>query len=87
MIDPLYLRIYSYLHTYLFFLSFWGRGIPDCGPGVQARFKDTFEQFFEAVNFQAQARDQDIFPDLESYIDVRRDTSGKSKSIRYWVIQ
>ncbi len=32
--------------------------------------------FFEAVNIQARARDQGVVPDLESYIDVRRDTSG-----------
>lgn len=32
--------------------------------------------FFEAVNTQARARDDGIVPDLESYIDVRRDTSG-----------
>jgi alpha-muurolene/germacrene-A/gamma-muurolene synthase len=37
---------------------------------------ETLEQFFESVNLQAQARDAGIIPDLESYIDVRRDTSG-----------
>jgi hypothetical protein len=56
--------------------DFWGRSIPDCGPGAQARFKETLELFFEAVNIQTLARDQGIVPDLESYIDVRRDTSG-----------
>ncbi|KAF9556003.1 terpenoid synthase [Agrocybe pediades] len=56
--------------------DFWARCIPDCGPGVQARFKETLELFFEAVNVQAKARDEGIIPDLESYIDVRRDTSG-----------
>jgi len=56
--------------------DFWGRCIPKCGPGAQARFKETLELFFEAVNIQTQARDQGIVPDLESYIDVRRDTSG-----------
>jgi hypothetical protein len=33
--------------------------------------------FFAAVNIEAKARDSDKIPDLESYIDVRRDTSGK----------
>ena len=33
--------------------------------------------FFEAVNIEARARDEGVLPDLESYIDVRRDTSGK----------
>nr|BBH51500.1 putative sesquiterpene synthase [Clitopilus sp.] len=56
--------------------DFWARCIPDAGPGCQARFKETLELFFEAVNIQARARDDDVVPDLESYIDVRRDTSG-----------
>ncbi|EAU88892.1 hypothetical protein CC1G_12294 [Coprinopsis cinerea okayama7 len=56
--------------------DFWSRCIPDCGPGTQARFKETFGSFFEAVNIQARARDEGVIPDLESYIDVRRDTSG-----------
>jgi hypothetical protein len=62
-------RIYRY--------SFWSRCIPDCGPGPQARFKETLALFFEAVNIQARARDDGVIPDLESYIDVRRDTSGR----------
>jgi hypothetical protein len=60
-----------------FFFSFWARCIPDAGPGCQARFKETLELFFEAVNIQARARDEGVIPDLESYIDVRRDTSGE----------
>jgi hypothetical protein len=32
--------------------------------------------FFEAVNTQARARDNGIILDIESYIDLRRDTSG-----------
>jgi len=32
--------------------------------------------FFEAVNIQAKARDSSEIPTLESYIDIRRDTSG-----------
>ncbi|TFK36365.1 isoprenoid synthase domain-containing protein [Crucibulum laeve] len=56
--------------------DFWARCIPDCGPGAQSRFKETLELFFESVNIQARARDEGVVPDLESYIDVRRDTSG-----------
>ncbi|KAG7092988.1 Alpha-muurolene synthase [Marasmius oreades] len=56
--------------------DFWGRCIRDAGPGCQARFKETLELFFRAVNIQADARDSDMVPDLESYIDIRRDTSG-----------
>ncbi|KAJ3516644.1 hypothetical protein NLJ89_g985 [Agrocybe chaxingu] len=63
--------------------DFWSRGIADCGAGVQARFKETMGLFFEAVNIQARMRDEDTIPDLESYIDVRRDTSGCKPS---WVL-
>ncbi|EEB94990.1 hypothetical protein MPER_06109 [Moniliophthora perniciosa FA553] len=56
--------------------DFWARCIRDAGPGCQARFKETLGLFFESVNIQAKARDAGIIPDLESYIDVRRDTSG-----------
>ncbi|KAF9479291.1 terpenoid synthase [Pholiota conissans] len=56
--------------------DFWARCIPDCGPGAQARFKETLGLFFESVNIQARARDDGVIPDLETYIDVRRDTSG-----------
>ncbi|PFH51684.1 hypothetical protein AMATHDRAFT_2790 [Amanita thiersii Skay4041] len=56
--------------------DYWSRCIPGAGPGCQGRFKETMELFFEAVNIQARARDQGVIPDLESYIDVRRDTSG-----------
>lgn len=58
--------------------SFWSRCIPGAGPGTQARFKESLELFFEAVNIQARTRDDNVIPDLESYIDVRRDTSGLS---------
>ncbi|PPQ86910.1 hypothetical protein CVT25_009796 [Psilocybe cyanescens] len=56
--------------------DFWARCIPGCGPGAQARFKETMSLFFHCVNIEARARDEGIIPDLESYIDVRRDTSG-----------
>jgi len=56
--------------------DYWARCIKDAGPGVQARFKESLELFFEAVNVQANDRDNGVIPDMESYIDVRRDTSG-----------
>ncbi|KAL0569394.1 Alpha-muurolene synthase [Marasmius crinis-equi] len=56
--------------------DFWGRCIADAKPGCQSRFRETFEHFFEAVNHQAADRDKDVIPDLESYINYRRDTSG-----------
>lgn len=56
--------------------DFWARCIKDCGPGAQARFRESMGLFFEAVNIQAKARDSGEIPTLESYINVRRDTSG-----------
>ncbi|KAJ7706896.1 isoprenoid synthase domain-containing protein, partial [Mycena rosella] len=56
--------------------DFWARCIPDAGPGTQARFKETLGLFFEAVNIQTAMRDTGVIPDLESYIALRRDTSG-----------
>lgn len=60
-----------------YFDSFWSRCVKDCGPGAQARFKETMGLFFAAVNIEAKARDSNKIPDLESYIKVNRDTSGK----------
>jgi alpha-muurolene/germacrene-A/gamma-muurolene synthase len=41
---------------------------------------ETLAMFFESVNLQAKAREQSVVPDLESYIDIRRDTSGDFNS-------
>ena len=56
--------------------SYWARCLKNCKPGPSHRFKETLEQFFESVNLQAQDRDRNQIPDLESFIDIRRDTSG-----------
>lgn len=44
--------------------------------GTQQRFIETIDLFFQAVTQQASDRDAGIVPDLESYIALRRDTSG-----------
>ena len=44
--------------------------------GAQRRFIETFELFFRAVAQQAKDRETGNIPDLESYIAMRRDTSG-----------
>ncbi|KAJ7143181.1 isoprenoid synthase domain-containing protein, partial [Mycena crocata] len=56
--------------------DFWARCIPDAATGTQERFKETLGLFFEAVNIQTEMRDTGVIPDLESYISLRRDTSG-----------
>ncbi|KAJ7193850.1 terpenoid synthase [Mycena pura] len=56
--------------------DYWARLIPGAGPGTQARFKEAMALFFEAVNVEAKQRDTDAIPDLESFIALRRDTSG-----------
>lgn len=57
-------------------LSFWGRLIPTASEGMKRRFIHTFDLFFIAVTQQAEDRTASVIPDLESYISLRRDTSG-----------
>ncbi|KAF5375474.1 hypothetical protein D9757_009970 [Collybiopsis confluens] len=56
----------------------WRRCIRDgrAGPGFQARFKKTLQLYFDSTLTQARARDAGYTPDLESYIEFRRDNSG-----------
>ncbi|KAH9928095.1 terpenoid synthase [Fomitopsis serialis] len=56
--------------------DYWSRCIADAKPGPQARFKQNLGLFFEAVQLQTIDRDSGLIPDVESYIDIRRDTSG-----------
>ncbi|KAF7348881.1 Terpene cyclase [Mycena venus] len=44
--------------------------------GVQHRFVETFNLFFQSIHDQAQARTSGGIPTLEEYIMLRRDTSG-----------
>ncbi|KAI0760326.1 terpenoid synthase [Fomes fomentarius] len=55
---------------------FWRRMTATGSPGAQKRFIETFELFFRAVTQQAKDRASGNIPDLESYIAMRRDTSG-----------
>lgn len=45
-------------------------------PGALQRFQSTMDLFFQAVRVQALDRRAGHVPDLESYIALRRDTSG-----------
>ena len=56
--------------------SFWSRMAATGSRGAQRRFIETFEMFFRAVAQQAKDRETGNIPDLESYIAMRRDTSG-----------
>jgi len=56
--------------------SYWSRCIKNFKPAPANRFKETIGLFFEAVNGQAKDRDANQIPDLESFIDLRRDTSA-----------
>lgn len=55
---------------------FFSRFIQTGGPGCTERFIHTMDLFFIAVAKQADDRANGRIPDLESYITVRRDTSG-----------
>jgi len=56
--------------------DYWTRCIQDIKPGPQARFKENFGIWLEAVHRQSEDRETGVIPDLESYIEMRRDTSG-----------
>ncbi|EPT00598.1 hypothetical protein FOMPIDRAFT_1023716 [Fomitopsis schrenkii] len=56
--------------------DYWRRLIQTGSPGAQQRFIETFDMFFQAITEQARDRANGLIPDLESYIAIRRDTSG-----------
>ncbi|KAJ7682965.1 isoprenoid synthase domain-containing protein [Mycena rosella] len=56
--------------------DFYKRMILTASPGTCQRFIETFDFFFQSVTQQALDRDSGVIPDLESYIALRRDTSG-----------
>ncbi|KAF8905261.1 isoprenoid synthase domain-containing protein [Gymnopilus junonius] len=56
--------------------DFYKRTILTATPGTQQRFIETFDFFFQSVTQQALDRATGVIPDLESYIALRRDTSG-----------
>lgn len=57
-------------------LSYFSRYVAKAGPGCTERFIHTMDLFFKAIHQQAIDRQNGLVPDLESYIPVRRDTSG-----------
>ncbi|KAG6335506.1 hypothetical protein ID866_3578 [Astraeus odoratus] len=56
--------------------DFHKRMLQTASPGTCQRFIETLELFFQAINQQATDRANNFIPDLESYIALRRDTSG-----------
>ncbi|KAJ7598925.1 isoprenoid synthase domain-containing protein [Mycena floridula] len=56
--------------------DYWKRLMTTASPGTQQRFIETFDFFFQSVTEQANDRAAGVIPDLESYIALRRDTSG-----------
>ncbi|EJC98233.1 terpenoid synthase [Fomitiporia mediterranea MF3/22] len=54
----------------------WARMSPTASKGAKARFISTFDLFFRAVSKQAVDRRSGVIMDLDSYIVLRRDTSG-----------
>lgn len=56
--------------------DYWKRMIRTASPGTQQRFIETFDFFFQSITQQANDRAAGVIPDLESYIALRRDTSG-----------
>ncbi|KAK2461246.1 hypothetical protein APHAL10511_006773 [Amanita phalloides] len=56
--------------------DFYKRILLTASSGTQQRFLETFDLFFQSVTQQAADRASGRIPDLESYIALRRDTSG-----------
>ncbi|KAJ8594981.1 terpenoid synthase, partial [Rhizopogon salebrosus TDB-379] len=56
--------------------SYFGRFMQTSGSGCTERFINTMDLFFIAVALQSDDRAKGWIPDLESYITIRRDTSG-----------
>ncbi|KAG5726364.1 Germacradienol/germacrene D synthase [Termitomyces sp. T112] len=61
--------------------DFWAPFIADAVPGVQQRLQTALEHYFEGIQIQAKSRDTSLSPDIESYITVRRNTSGHETCI------
>ncbi|KAF8830965.1 hypothetical protein HHX47_DHR1000254 [Lentinula edodes] len=71
-----YVRLEDELNAAKLARDFWGRCIRGASSGCQSRFKDNLGLFFQAVSNQTKSRDAGVIPDLESYIEIRRNTSG-----------
>lgn len=56
--------------------SFYKRIIQTATGGTCQRFVETLELFFQAIYRQSIDRANNFIPDLDSYISLRRDTSG-----------
>ena len=48
----------------------------DCAPTVQQRFKSNVQTFFHSVQQEASFRTLGLVPDLETYMEMRRNTSA-----------
>lgn len=60
---------------------FWKR-VPESSTDIfRKRFIQTWEDYVTAVAVQAEARDQSHIPDLETFMQVRRQTSGAYSTI------
>jgi hypothetical protein len=64
------------LTSHLSPFRFFSRFVRDAGLGCTERFIHTMDLFFKAVAQQSADRTSGSIPDLESYVYVRRDTSG-----------
>jgi hypothetical protein len=69
-----YYPLHSFIETDRF--SFFKRFTRTAGPGCRERFVHSMDLFFTAVATQSRDRTYGVTPDLDSYITVRRDTSG-----------
>ncbi|THH10180.1 hypothetical protein EW146_g8449 [Bondarzewia mesenterica] len=60
--------------------QFWERTIKNASPQSQKRFLETWQQYTDSVVQQAADRTHSHIRDIDSYLDVRRDTIGAKPS-------
>ncbi|KXN82971.1 Alpha-muurolene synthase [Leucoagaricus sp. SymC.cos] len=72
----LFSLICSYPTSFTYFAKLVTSGREDAGEGTVTRFIRTMGEFFDAIVIQSDDLTKFVTPGLESYIHVRRDTSG-----------
>lgn len=56
--------------------SFWERACETASEGTQRRFIETTQLYVDAIYQQVVNRRHDAIPDIETFIQLRRDTSA-----------
>lgn len=85
---PIILSLYHYRLFFMiptvliarFIFRFWALTITNASAQSQKHFIETFDEYLESVVQQAEDRSESRIRDIQSYIDVRRNTIGAKPS-------